>query len=68
MAEYGNRGGPRVFTLLIGLVGLLGCGYALTDGAVERLPFGPTGLLAGAALLVGVLILAWTVRPGSRGR
>lgn len=63
-----RRGGPRVFTLLVGIVGLVASAYALTDGAVDSLPFGGTGVLAGAALLVGVLILAWTVRPTHRNR
>jgi len=61
-----RRGAPRIFSLLIGIVGLVAAAYALTDGAIDDLPFGAAGVLAAAALLVGALILAWTVLPRRR--
>ncbi|MFC0439280.1 hypothetical protein [Kutzneria buriramensis] len=66
MADLERRGGPRVVSLLFGVGGLFATAYALTDGRMADLPFGVTGLVAGGAILVGLLILLWTVRPSAR--
>lgn len=66
MADVERRGGPRVVSLLFGIGGLFATAYALTDGKMADLPFGTTGLVAGGAILVGLLILMWTVRPSAR--
>jgi hypothetical protein len=63
-----RRGGPRLISLLFGIGGLFAVAYALTDGGVAALPFGLTGLIAGSAVLVGLLILVWSVRPSARRR
>ncbi|GAB2751978.1 hypothetical protein [Amycolatopsis magusensis] len=46
-----------VFTLLIGLATLGASGYVLTDGALPLPGFDPRWLIAGAAVLVGLLLL-----------
>jgi len=51
---------PDPLALLAGLGALLVSAYVLTDGAF-RIP-NPTWLLAGGALLVGVLLLASSLR------
>ena len=51
---------PDVLTLIAGIGTLLVSAYVLTDGAF-RIP-NPTWLLAGGALLVGVLLLASSLR------
>jgi hypothetical protein len=51
---------PEVLTLIAGIGTLLVSAYVLTDGAF-RIP-NPTWLLAGGALLVGVLLLASSLR------
>ncbi|GAA3433532.1 hypothetical protein [Kutzneria kofuensis] len=66
MAETERRGGPRLVSLLFGIGGLFAMAYALSDGKMADLPFGVTGLVAGGAILVGLLILMWTVRPSAR--
>ena len=63
-----RRGGPRVFTLIVGVVSLLACVYALTDGAIGEYAPGFSWWLAGAALLAGILILASTFRPNRKNR
>ncbi len=66
MNELERRGGPRLVTLLFGIGGLFATAYALSDGKMADLPFGVTGLVAGGAILIGLLILMWTVRPSAR--
>ena len=51
---------PDVLTLLAGLGTLLVSAYVITDGAF-RIP-NPTWIVAGGALLVGVLLLASSLR------
>lgn len=51
---------PDVLTLLAGIGTLLVSAYVLTDGAFA-VP-NPTWLLAGGALLVGILMLASSMR------
>jgi hypothetical protein len=55
-----RRGFPDVLTGLAGIGTLLVSAFVLTDGAFE-IP-NPTWLLAGGALLVGVLLLASSLR------
>ena len=66
VADVERRGGPRLFTLLIGIGGLTASAYAITDGAFTHVPLGLTGIVAGGAVLMGLLILAWTIRPTTR--
>jgi hypothetical protein len=66
VADLERRGGPRLMTLLFGIGGLFAMAYALSDGKMADLPFGVTGLVAGGAILIGLLILMWTVRPSAR--
>jgi hypothetical protein len=51
---------PDVLTLIAGIGTLLVSAYVLTDGAFT-IP-NPTWLLAGGALLVGILLLASSLR------
>jgi hypothetical protein len=51
---------PDVLTLLAGIGTLLVSAYVITDGAFH-IP-NPTWLLAGGALLVGILMLASSLR------
>ncbi len=55
-----RRGFPDLLTGLAGIGTLLVSAFVLTDGAFE-IP-NPTWLLAGGALLVGVLLLASSLR------
>jgi fatty acid desaturase len=59
-----RRRGVEVFTLVLGLATLLVSGYVLTDGAAWTwLPrFDPRWVLAGGAVLVGVLMLGASMR------
>lgn len=55
-----RRGFPDLLTGLAGIGTLLVSAYVLTDGAFE-IP-NPTWLLAGGALLVGILMLVSSLR------
>jgi hypothetical protein len=55
-----RRGFPDLLTGIAGIGTLLVAAYILTDG-LFRIP-NPTWLLAGGALLVGVLMLASSLR------
>lgn len=55
-----RRGFPDLLTGLAGIGTLLVSAFVLTDGAFE-IP-NPTWLLAGGALLVGILLLASSLR------
>jgi hypothetical protein len=63
-----RRRWPDVFTLLCGLVTLFVASYVLTDGRVWVPRMDVRWLLAGGALLVGVLMLASSLRGGRRKR
>ncbi|MQA12492.1 MAG: hypothetical protein GEU98_29000 [Pseudonocardiaceae bacterium] len=54
------------FTLIAGLVTLGVSGYVLGDGPAWFPTFDVRWLLAGGAVLVGVLLLAGSFRPGRR--
>jgi hypothetical protein len=59
-----GRRGPDPVTLVAGLLTLVASGYVLSDGALWLPGLDPRWLLAGAALLVGVLMLAGSLRNG----
>jgi hypothetical protein len=58
---------PDPVRLVIGLLTLLAATYALTDGRFLH-GVDPRWLIAGAALLLGVLLLGASLRPGRRQR
>ncbi len=59
--EAGRRRGPDGLTLLVGLL-TIGMAVAAFTGHVPPLHFDPRWLLAGAAALVGVLLLLGSLR------
>jgi len=59
---------PDLLTLLAGLATLFAAAFVLTDGEVWVPTLDPRWLLAGGALLVGLLLLASSVRRGRRDR
>lgn len=63
-----RRRGPDLFTMLCGLATLFVSSYVLTDGRVWVPTVDLRWLLAGGALLVGVLMLASSLRGGRRKR
>jgi hypothetical protein len=60
--EETRRRRPDLLTLLAGVGTLLVSSYVLSDGAIGVGSLNPTWLLAGGALLVGVLMLASSMR------
>ncbi|MCU1683490.1 MAG: hypothetical protein JWQ81_4229 [Amycolatopsis sp.] len=58
-----RRRGVDVFTLIIGIATLLVSAYALTDGVSWLPTFDLRWILAGGAVLVGVMMLAASFRP-----
>jgi hypothetical protein len=63
-----RRRWPDVFTLVMGLATLVASGYVLTDGAMWLPHVDPRWLITGAALFVGVLLLASSLRGSRRKR
>lgn len=63
-----RRRWPDVFTLVMGLATLVVSGYVLSDGAMWMPDVDPRWLITGAALFVGVLLLASSLRGGRRRR
>jgi len=60
------KGGIDVFTLIVGIATLAASGYVLGDG-VSWLPnFNFRWVMAGAAVLIGVLMLAASLRNNRR--
>ncbi|GDY29273.1 hypothetical protein [Gandjariella thermophila] len=59
---------PDPITLVAGVLTLGVSGYVLTDGALGIPSTDPKWLLAGAALLIGLLLLAGSLRGGRRNR
>jgi fatty acid desaturase len=57
-----RKRGLDVFTLIIGLATLLVSAYALTDGVSWMPTFDLRWILAGGAVLVGVMMLAASFR------
>lgn len=73
MAEYDEmteqrprRRGVDVFTLLIGIATLFASAYTLTDGVTWLPSFDLRWVLAGGAILFGVLMLGASLRGGRR--
>lgn len=63
-----RRRRPDVITLLMGLATLFVSGYVLSDGNLWFPTTDPRWLITGAALLVGILLLASSLRGGRRKR
>ncbi|MGH3878209.1 MAG: hypothetical protein ACRDSK_14355 [Actinophytocola sp.] len=63
-----RRRWPDVFTLIMGLATLVASGYVLSDGRLWLPTVDPRWLVTGGALLVGVLLLASSLRGGRRKR
>jgi hypothetical protein len=63
-----TKRGPDLFTLIAGIATLVVSGYVLTDGQMWLPEMNPTWVLAGGALLVGVLMLASSLRGGRRDK
>jgi hypothetical protein len=61
-----ERRRPDALTLIAGIGTLLVSAYVLTDGASWLPAFDPRWLLAGGAVLVGLLLLGVSVRKRSR--
>ncbi|HVW40275.1 MAG TPA: hypothetical protein VHC18_02900 [Amycolatopsis sp.] len=59
-------GGVNVFTLIIGVATLLVSAYVLSDGASWLPSFDLRWILAGGAVLVGVLMLGASMRNNRR--
>ena len=63
-----RRRWPDVFTLIMGLATLVASGYVLSDGRLWLPTVDPRWLVTGGALLVGLLLLASSLRGGRRKR
>lgn len=61
-----RRRGVDVFTLILGIATLLVSGYVLSDGAGWLPSFDLRWVLAGGAMLIGVLMLGASMRGGKR--
>ncbi|MGH3624820.1 MAG: hypothetical protein ACRDQ5_24030 [Sciscionella sp.] len=59
---------PDLLTLIAGVVALFASTYILTDGAIGLPSLDPRWLIAGGALLVGLLLLGASLRGGNRNR
>jgi hypothetical protein len=57
-----ERKGPDLLTLFAGIATLLMAAYVLSDGETWLPSFDPRWLLAGGAVLVGLLLLGSSVR------
>ncbi|MCE7005990.1 hypothetical protein LWC34_24615 [Kibdelosporangium philippinense] len=64
--EKTERKRVDLLTLLAGIAALLMSAYVLTDGASWLPSFDPRWLLAGGAVLVGVLLLGSSLRRRNR--
>ena len=64
--ERRRRGFPDPLNLIMGLVTLGVAAYALTDGAWGLPAVDPKWIIAGGALLVGLLMLGASLRPRKR--
>ena len=61
-----ERRGPDLLTLLAGVATLLVSGYVLSDGASWLPSMDPRWLIAGGALVVGLILLAASLRGRKR--
>lgn len=57
---------PDPVNLVVGLLTLAVAGYVLSDGRWDLPSVDPRWAVAGAALLIGLLLLGASVRPGRR--
>jgi hypothetical protein len=64
--ETPERKRPDLLTMLAGIATLLMAAYVLTDGRTWLPSFDPRWLLAGGAVLVGLLLLGSSVRRRNR--
>lgn len=64
--ETDRKRRPDVLTMLAGIATLLMAGYVLTDGKTWLPHFDPRWLLAGGAVLVGLLLFGSSVRRRNR--
>jgi hypothetical protein len=64
--ERPRRRGVDVFTLIIGVATLLVSAYTLTDGASWLPSFDLRWVLAGGAVLIGILMLGASMRTTRR--
>jgi len=55
---------PDLFTLIAGIASLFVSGYVLSDGALWAPWVDPRWLLAGGAVVIGLLLLAVSLRRG----
>ena len=65
-AERDKRRRPDLLPLLAGIASLLVSAYVLTDGAIWLPILNPRWLLAGGAMLVGLLLLGGSMRGKRR--
>jgi hypothetical protein len=61
-----ERKRPDLLTLFAGIAALVMAAYVLTDGKTWLPSFDPRWLLAGGAVLVGLLLLGTSVRRRSK--
>jgi hypothetical protein len=61
-----RRGGPDPIALIAGLATLGVAAYLLTDGSEWLPPIDPRWIIAGGALLIGLLLMALSLRSGRR--
>ncbi len=59
---------PDPVNLIVGVLTLLVAGYALSDGRWDLGSADPRWVIAGGALLVGLMLLGASMRPGRRRR
>jgi hypothetical protein len=64
--ERPRRRMPDPLNLIVGLITLGVASYALTDGQWGLPAVDPRWVVAGGALLVGLLLLGASLRPGRR--
>jgi hypothetical protein len=65
-SDEAERKRPDLLTLFAGLAALVMAAYVLTDGKTWLPSFDPRWLLAGGAVLVGLLMLGTSVRRRSK--
>ncbi|GLZ42062.1 hypothetical protein [Actinokineospora sp. NBRC 105648] len=62
-----TRRRPDFLTMFFGVITLFASAYVLTDGRIWVPTIDPRWLLAGGAVLVGLLLLGASLRKGKRG-
>lgn len=64
--ERRQRRGVDPFTMLAGLATLVASAYVLTDGTIWLPSVDPRWLIAGSAILIGLVFLVTSLRGGRR--